>query len=96
MKFGCRKCATGLYLLFDDGYWSNFTNVEKQALRDIGIYLDSERARRYLALSDALQINPDLKFSRLDLVLPLPPAKLPNWTGVDDAVEPESSTPPSY
>jgi hypothetical protein len=30
------------------------------------------------------------------VVLPLPPAKLPKWSGVEDAVEPESDGPPTY
>lgn len=58
--------------------------------------LDPERAMRYNAIYDALKINPDLKFSRLDEVLPLPPAKLPDWRGIEDALEPESNGPPTY
>lgn len=58
--------------------------------------IDAERERRYDAIYDTLQINPDLKLSRLDQVLPLPPAPLPKWSGVDSAVEPESNGRPTY
>ena len=58
--------------------------------------IDAERERRYDAIYDALKINPDLKLSRLDQVLPLPPAPLPKWSGVDSAVEPESNGRPTY
>ena len=40
---------------------------------------DPARAERYGALGDALHINPDLRFPNLDKVVPLPPAKLPQW-----------------
>ncbi|MDM0011037.1 DUF6396 domain-containing protein [Variovorax sp. J22P168] len=40
---------------------------------------DPARAERYGALGDALYLNPDLRFPNLDKVLPLPPAKLPQW-----------------
>lgn len=30
-KFGSRECATGLYLLFDDGFWANSSDEKKQA-----------------------------------------------------------------
>jgi hypothetical protein len=49
-----------------------------------------------LPIYDALEINPDLKLSRLDQVLPLPPAQLPPWSGVEDAVTPESYDKPTY
>ena len=58
--------------------------------------IDAERERRYDAIYDTLQINPNLKRSRLDQVLPLPPAPLPNLSGVDSAVEPESNGRPTY
>lgn len=68
----------------------------KAVLAALGVHLDLERSQRYESISDALKINPDLKLSRLDLVVPLPPAKLPRWAGVMGAVEPESTAPPTY
>ncbi|MES2742524.1 MAG: DUF6396 domain-containing protein [Pseudomonadota bacterium] len=96
IKFGDARCATSLRILFDDGSWPNAEMKQKQSLSLIGIAADPERAKRYEAISDALEINPDLKLTRLDQVLPLPPAMLPDWNGVGDAVEPEPSGPPTY
>jgi TPR repeat protein len=42
---------------------------------------DDARGDRYLALGDALERNPDLRFPNLDKVLPLPPADLPMRDG---------------
>lgn len=93
VKFGNQDCADSLFLLFD---WKTNSEGDRALLRDLNINLDSERSSRYRAISDALQINPDLKLSKLDQVLPLPPAKLPPWSGVEDAVEPESYDKPTY
>ncbi|WP_230414330.1 DUF6396 domain-containing protein, partial [Collimonas silvisoli] len=43
--------------------------------------IDQARADRYWAFGKALEHNPDLRFPNLDKVLPLPPAKLPQWNG---------------
>lgn len=96
VKFGSYDCAAALYLLFSDGYWTNPDEEKIQALRALGVEADPERASRYQAISEALKINPDLKLSRLDQVLPLPPAKLPDWNGIGDALEPESIAAPTY
>jgi hypothetical protein len=96
VKFGSPDCAGDLKNIFKNGYWDSDTDEEKDALRPLGIKVDAERERRYEAIYDALQINPDLKLSRLDQVLPLPPAQLPPWSGVEDAVEPESYDKPTY
>ncbi|NRR34207.1 sel1 repeat family protein [Oxalobacteraceae bacterium] len=93
VKFGNQDCANSLYLLFD---WETNSDRDRKLLGELGIVEDHDRSLRYRAISDALQINPDLKLSRLDFVLPLPPAKLPAWAGVDDAVEPTSNGPPTY
>jgi len=42
---------------------------------------DEWRRQRYTVLSDALEVNPDLRLPNLDKVLPLPPAELPYWNG---------------
>lgn len=96
VKLGSAECARDLRIMFNQGYWAGNSHREKDALGALGIHADAERERRYSATYDALQINPDLKLSRLDRVLPLPPAKLPAWSSVDDAVEPESNDPPTY
>ncbi|MGK5025946.1 tetratricopeptide repeat protein [Janthinobacterium sp. RB2R34] len=97
VKFGSQECASALWLLFDgDGSWPSSNEEEKSSLKLLGIVADSERGRRYREISEALQINPDLKLSKLDEVLPLPPAQLPPWTGVASAIEPESNAPPTY
>lgn len=96
VKFGSIECARDLEVMFRHGYWGKGSDEEKTILKSFGVGVDQERERRYDAIYDALQINPDLKLSRLDQVLPLPPAKLPTWSGVDDAVAPESNERPTY
>lgn len=96
VKFGSAECARDLRIIFNQGYWSTDSDKEKDALRPLGIKVDAEREKRYNAIHEALEINPDLKLSRLDLVLPLPPAELPPWSGVEDAITPESHDRPSY
>ena len=68
VKFGCEKCANSLSSLFRGAELANG-----------GPSRDPARAERYGALGDALYINPDLRFPNLDKVVPLPPAKLPQW-----------------
>ncbi|WP_295991119.1 DUF6396 domain-containing protein [Rugamonas sp.] len=96
VKFGSLECARDLRIMFNDGYWDKGSDEEKAILRPLGIVVDSERESRYQAIYDALEINPDLKLGRLDQVLPLPPAQLPAWSGVGDAVTPESNDRPTY
>jgi len=96
VKFGSIDCARDLEVMFRHGYWYRNSNEEKTVLRSLGIGVDPEREKRYDAIYDALEINPDLKLSRLDQVLPLPPAQLPAWSGVDDGTAPESNDRPTY
>ncbi|MYN28938.1 sel1 repeat family protein [Duganella sp. CY42W] len=96
VKFGSKESAASLELLFKDGYSPGATDEEKVELRRLGIRADPERKSRYNVIYDALEINPDLRLGRLDEVLPLPPAKLPRWSNVNDAAEPESDGPPTY
>jgi uncharacterized protein len=95
-KFGSQECASSLELLFAHGSWPSSSDEEKDGLTLNKITVDSERSRRYRTIYDALQINPDMKLSRLDEILPLPPAKLPIWNSINDAVVPESEVNPSY
>lgn len=96
VKFGSLDCARDLEVMFNDGYWDSGSDEERIILKSLGIEVDPERQKRYIEIYNALQINPDLKLSRLDHVLPLPPAKLPAWSGVEDAVTPESTGRPTY
>lgn len=96
VKFGNKESAASLELLFADGHGPGATDHEKVELRRLGIQADSERKSRYNAIYAALEINPDLRLKRLDAVLPLPPAALPSWSSVNNAVEPESDGPPTY
>jgi|SRR5471032_2835986 len=83
-------------VMFRHGYWDDGSDEEKAILSPLGIGVDLERENRYQAIYDALKINPDLKLSRLDQAVPLPPAKLPNWSGVEDAITPESTDRPTH
>lgn len=96
VKFGSSDCAIALAILFNDGHWAGAKDWEREALKLLGTSADIERSRRYKSISDALEINPDLRLTRLDSVLPLPPAPLPAWSGIDDAVEPAPNGPPKY
>lgn len=96
VKYGGIDCARDLSVIFQRGYLLSKSDEEKQILTTLGIGIDREREARYEAILEALKVNPDLKLGRLDQVVPLPPAQLPPWSGVDDAVDPESSGPPSY
>lgn len=95
-KFGSKSSAVALRILFDIKEWSSRDKSEQVALQEAEILPDSERERRYDQISDALDLNPDLKLTRLDRVLPLPPSELPEWTSVQDAIEPEPDGPPAY
>jgi len=95
-KFGSEPSAAALMFMFDTEKWSSREKQDQVALRELGILPDPERKRRYKQIDQALDINPDLKLARLDQVLPLPPAELPAWNGIQDAIEPEPDGPPSY
>lgn len=96
VKFGCQDCASALWLLFEDGYWVPANKEARTGLLAVNIRADAQRSSRYKAIYDALEINPDLRLNDLDKVLPLPPAELPNWIDVNDAVRPEPDRPPTY
>jgi TPR repeat protein len=95
-KFGSEPSAAALMFLFDTEKWNSREKQDQAALRELGILPDPERKRRYKQIDQALDINPDLKLARLNQVLPLPPAELPAWNGIQDAIEPEPDGPPSY
>jgi hypothetical protein len=93
LRFGSKESATYLFLIFGGDEGTMFRN---EILVPLGFGADPERYRRYKEISDALNVNPDLRFGRLDSVLPLPPAELPEWRGIQDAMDPEPAGPPSY
>lgn len=96
VRFGSKEAAASLMFFFDLKDWSLRDKQDQTALKELGVLPDPERKSRYDQISDALDLNPDLKLTRLDSVLPLPPADLPQWKGIQDAIEPETDGPPSY
>ncbi|WP_229417201.1 tetratricopeptide repeat protein [Massilia sp. Root418] len=93
VKFGSKDSAAHLYLAFG----SEAGESQREGLlTPLGLGIDMERYRRYLEIAEALDLNPDLRFGRLDLLLPLPPAELPEWRGIQDAMDPDPAGPPSY
>ena len=95
-RFGNEASAVALRIMFNIKDWDLRDKQDQAALKEFGILPDPERKHRYDQLADALDLNPDLKLARLDKVLPLPPAELPSWQGIQDAIEPESNGPPTY
>ncbi|MRV74588.1 sel1 repeat family protein [Duganella sp. FT92W] len=93
VTFGDSESASALNLIFDtdDGIAK-----KEEMLKALGSDRDPERARRYKEIYDALDLNRDLRLGRLDKVLPLPPAALPEWHGIEAALTPEPEGPPTY
>lgn len=96
VKFGCADCAGALELLFSRGHWFHAEQEEIDRMKELQITRDPERERRYSAIYDAFKINPDLRLKRLDRLVPLPPAELPQWSGIEVAIEPEPEGPSTY
>jgi hypothetical protein len=95
-RFGNEEAAAALMLFFGVRRWNSYTAEEMSKLRELQLKPDPERERRYQEIDNALELNPDLRLKLLDKVLPLPPAELPPWNGVNDAIAPETDAPPSY
>ena len=91
--YGDNESASILNFIFEDP--DGVTNG-REILKAIGSDRDPERARRYKEIYEALDLNRDLRFGQLDKVLPLPPAPLPEWRGIEDALTPEPEGPPTY
>lgn len=96
VKFGSLECARALAVVFRHGYWGSKSIDERNTFTSMGIGIDIERENRYMEIYDALQLDPDLKLTQLDLTLPLPPAILPPWLGVSGTVEQKSDDNPTY
>jgi hypothetical protein len=86
--------AAVLMLFFETEYWNARPKADRDELLAIGLHSDNERASRYDEISALLRVNPDLRLSRLNDVLPLPPAELLQWRGIETALEEEG--PPAY
>ena len=95
-RFGNKDAAASLMLFFWPENWDHFRAEHMNKLRELELKPDAERKARYKTIKNALELNPDLKLKLLDKVLPLPPAELPAWNGVQDAIEPEADAPPTY
>lgn len=95
-RFGSKEAAAALMIFFDLQGWNYYTSDKLARLRESGLQFDAERAKRYDEIDRALELNPDLRFPRLDKAVPLPPAELPTWNGIQDAIEPEADGPPTY
>ena len=96
IRFGDKEAAVSLMLFFRDQYWSQVPPKHISKLRELELRPDAERENRYDKISEALELNPDLRLKLLDKVLPLPPAELPPWNGIQDAVAPETDALPTY
>lgn len=93
IKFGSKDCAGVLLIVFHEKYW---TEYREELLEPLGLVADPARSKRYRDITKALEINPDLRFGQLDAVLPLPPAQLPEWRGIEAALTPEPEGAPTY
>lgn len=95
-KFGNADSAAALMVLFEPEGWRQRTNEDRAELTRLAILPDGRRSDLYLQISQALKVNPDFRLDRLDDVLPLPPASLPEWRGIQPALTPEPAGPPTY
>lgn len=96
VRFGNMSSAVSLRQIFYAKYRDQFTPTQLENLGSLKIRPDEERGKRYDLIADALDLNPDLRFPNLDNVLPLPPADLPAWRGVQGATAPDDDTLPAY
>lgn len=93
---GIRSAGT-LDILFSEGRLTfRWSEDEQRQLEAHGYKKDAERGKRYAAIVAALDLNEDLRFPMLDVAIPPPPAELPVWNGIEDAIGPEPEGPPSY
>jgi len=95
-RFGSKESSFALTQFFETENWKNFNGEQMSKLRELDLKPDAERDKRYREINSALKLNPDLKLKLLDKMLPLPPAELPPWNGVQDLIDPETAAPPTY
>ena len=96
VRFGDEESAAALMLFFGTRRWNSYTAEQMSKLRELELKPDVEREKRYQEIDYALELNPDLRLKLLDNILPLPPAELPPWNGIQDAVAPETDALPTY
>jgi TPR repeat protein len=95
-RFGNKEAAAALMLFFETENWNHFRAEHMTKLRELELKPDAERKARYKIVKNALELNPDLRLKLLDTVLPLPPAELRSWNGIQDAIEPKTAAQPTY
>ena len=81
LKAGSRKAADQLQYIFSGYYCSDSSQSEKCYT---GLDIDEERAARYGRVDKILrnyQYGFDVSIDELDEIVPLPPARLPDWNG---------------
>jgi len=79
------------------GLWNGFNAQPSNELYYLGVTPDSERSKRYRAILAFLRSNDGLnpKVPDIDQIVPLPPAKLPEWDGTFQwQKEQEAAKPP--
>lgn len=96
VRYGDKNSASALYMLFKDGKFLSSSDISAESLDALHITKDPDRRRRYEAIRDAFDANPDLKFPLIDKFVPLPPIPLPAWKGIEDAIGPQSDDNPTY
>ena len=96
VRLGDHDSAAELMLFFDVKFWSEQKKEDRDRLVELGLRADEERSSRYRVIADILDRNPDLRLPELDKILPLPPAELPPWHGIDPAVASVSKDIPTY
>ncbi len=95
-KFGNISSTVEMRQFFEEKNWHMLARQDRVALMALGVLPDPEREQRYRQIASALDINPDLRLTMLNLVIPLPPAKLPPWNGVQDTIEPTADIVAAY
>lgn len=93
VKYGDADSAMALHLMFSDDDISGYSGAKRLAQNELGIHSDPVRAKGYEKIFDILEIDKDLKLRNLDRILPLPPAVVPEWSGILNAIEPEPAIP---
>ena len=95
-RFGNEEAANALMIFFSWAEWNHYRDDQLASRQTLHLPPDPERQRRYDQIGDALKLNPDLRLSRLDKAVPLPPEELPPWNGLQDTIEPDKGEPPTY
>lgn len=95
-KFRNILSTVAMRQFFEEKNWHMLARQDRVALMQLGVLPDPEGEQRYRQIASALDANPDLRPTMLNLVIPLPPAKLPPWSGVQDTIELEADIVATY